>query len=541
MNDFSNLALQNRLLSEEVKRRVDQLAAINTVAATVSQTLDLNHTLNVALEIVLGIVKAEAGGISLIDEKTGEVVMRAQLGWEQDFTHQSPMRVPINMGMSGEVISNNSVVIYNDLKAADKLAVPRFRQERFQAIAMAPMHARNKIVGILSIMSSQPNSFDDEVVGVLEAIADTVGVALDNARLYETTVEEQNSLSAILDSTADGIIATNQKGRIRLINNAAEIMFGLNSKALIGTPLREIPIDVRIREALLHSLSRRAHETRESFEMTLSGERTLSVTVSPVIVEKQIEQHNLTDGWVIVFQDVTHLRESELARAQFIMAAAHDMRSPLGVTLSSLNLLERRIQSDDPKVEEVIRLAMSGVNRLQAIIDDLMNIEQIESGYGLRMDYVDLNELIRETGEQVKPMMIEKGLIFTIEIQSSLPHYYTDRNLISRALMNYLENAVKYNDPGNQISLTAFIKEAAVHFEVGDNGRGIPTEAQPRLFERFYRVARTEHIPGTGLGLAIVKTVAQKHNGSVYVRSRDGQGSTFGLALPLDNAVPAEA
>jgi GAF domain-containing protein len=235
MHDIESLLTQNRLLTEEVKRRIDQLAAINTVAATVSQSLDLNRTLETALSIVLNIVGAEAGGISLIDEEAGQLILRAQRGWLHDFVVSQPMRIPLGQGASGRVITSNDVIVYNDLKGTEEWAVPSFSEEHFRSIAMAPMHARGKIVGILSIMSYKPNSFDDEIIAVLRAIADTVGVALDNARLYETSVEHEKRLTAIVQSTADGIIATDQNGRIHLMNHAAETMFDVKACRMLRT------------------------------------------------------------------------------------------------------------------------------------------------------------------------------------------------------------------------------------------------------------------------------------------------------------------
>ncbi len=532
MTDNINLILQNRLLSEEVKRRVDQLAAINMVAATVSQSLDLDWTLTTALQAVINVVGAEAGGISLIDEEAGEVVLRAQHGWTNDFVSQ-PMRIPFGKGMSGQVIRTDHVVTYNNLDGTEELAIPSVRNERFRSIAMAPMHARGMIIGILSIMSSKPNSFSAEIISVLEAIADTVGVALDNARLFETALEEENKLSAILHSTADGIIATDQNGRIRLINHTAETMFDLDGAALVRTPLREIPINPEIRDQLLYALSSRNEATQESFEARLATGSILSITVSPVYVEKRFDQDSITDGWVIVLRDVTHLRESEIARAQFIQAAAHDMRNPLSVTVNSLHLLQNALNDQNSHIDEIIMLALSGANRLEALIDGLLKIEQIESGYGVHPTQIDMLDMIGEISAQTAASMNARQIHYEVEIDGQLPAIYADNDLIRRALINYLENAIKYSHEKGNITLHAFVKNNWLHIEVTDDGPGIPPEAQAHLFERFYRVPGTESIPGTGLGLAIVKSIIQKNGGNVYVRSQLGQGSTFGLTLAL--------
>ncbi|GAB4528194.1 MAG: hypothetical protein OHK0046_46760 [Anaerolineae bacterium] len=529
MSNNISLLEQNRLLSEEVKRRINQLSAINSVAAVVGQSLDLDVTLATALQAVVDVVGAEACGISLIDKKAGEVVLRAQRGWVQDFVVSNPMRIPLGKGMSGKVIATNDVIVDNNLDGDEEYAVPSFREEHFRSIAMAPMHARGEIIGILSIMSSKANSFDADVVDVLRVIADTVGVALGNARLYEASVEQENRLSAVLHSTADGIIATDRNGRISLINQMAERMLGIHAVDLLEIPVREAPLPPTVRDSLLAALSR--PEVNEAFEARLENGRVLTAVVSPVYVETQVEQDSATDGWVIVLQDVTHLREAEIARVEFIQTAAHDMRNPLSITLSSLNMLKTMVEEKD--AVEVVNLAMGGVQRLRGLLDDLLHLEQIESGYNFTLEREFLPEILYEVSKEVSPLMMDRKITFTQEIPDELPQVEADVDWLKRALHNYLENASKYTQSGGAVALKAYIKDNYIHVEVTDNGPGIPAKAQPKLFERFYRVEGSDSsIRGSGLGLAIVKSVAEAHRGEVYVISAPGEGSTFGLKLP---------
>ncbi|MEP6985489.1 MAG: ATP-binding protein [Chloroflexota bacterium] len=527
-NDLQSLITQNRLLTEEVKRRIDQLGAINAVAATVSQTLDLDKTLKTALEAVLNVVGAEAGGISLIDEKADEVILRAQQGWPDNFT-DPPMRIPLGKGMSGKVISTNDIVVDNDFNETDVLAVPRFHDEKFRSIVMAPMHARNKIIGILSLMSNKPNSFTEELINVLRAIADTVGVAIDNAHLYETTSEHEKQLNAVLQSTTDGMIATDQSGCISMINHAAENLFDVDARKLIGTPLRDAPIHAKIRESLLYALSSHPKENK-TFQTSLENGRVLSSIVSPVYIDSQVEKNGEHDGWMIVLRDVSHLRESEVRRAEFMRAAAHDMKNPLGVALSAMHMLQDYYGNSDPTAMEITRLALNGINRLQSLINDLLNLEQIESGLGITKGEFNLGDMLRELFEEMKPILIEKKLTYKLDIAENIPNIPGDQKWVRRAILNYVDNAAKYINDGGEIKVKAFMVDNLVHIEVIDNGPGIAVELQPRLFERFYR-ATSDKIQGTGLGLAIVKSVAELHGGGVYVRSQPGNGSTFGMTL----------
>lgn len=531
MDVFQSLAAQNRLLTEEVKRRVDQLAAINTIAASVSQSLDLNLTLQTALQAVLDITAATAGGISLIDHEAGEVVLRAQQGWMHDFVSRRSIVVPLGKGMSGRVIREDNVIIWNDLSQSQELVVPSFRQEQFESIIMAPMHARGNVVGILSLMSCARDAFDDDIRPVLQAIADTIGVALDNARLYELSIENKNRLSAILRSSADGIIATDQSGRIQLINTAADSMLGVNGQDVIGVPLREAPIPSTMRDALLFALSSNGEDAKRMLQITLPDNRVIAVMVSPVVVDRQIEQDERKDGWVVVLQDVTYLHQAEFARTQFIQAAAHDMRNPLGVALNSLDILERGTQ--DMESRELIQIATTGITRIHSLIDDLLNLEQIESGQGFTLQAVDMRDLIETISAEIGRMLEERQLHFRVELQPRLPDVMLDRRWITRAIYNYLDNALKYTPPGGRLTLRVFVNDPLLHIEVSDDGLGIAYEAQARLFERFYRANGTAHIPGTGLGLAIVKSVAESHGGGVYVNSAPGKGSTFGMTVLL--------
>ncbi len=172
------------------------LAALNIVAATVSQSLDLEKTLNVALDLALAVIGVEAGGISLVDKKAGELVMRVHRGWRQPDLGNS-MRIKLGTGLSGLVTTSGQVLVTGDVRDDPRLAVPAFGREGVKAMAMAPMRAHGAVVGVLSAMSYQPYTFSPEDIKLLTAIADLIGVAIDNARLYENTRLRLNELAAL--------------------------------------------------------------------------------------------------------------------------------------------------------------------------------------------------------------------------------------------------------------------------------------------------------------------------------------------------------
>jgi two-component system sensor histidine kinase VicK len=365
-------------------------------------------------------------------------------------------------------------------------------------------------------------------------VADTVGVALDNARLYATSVEQEHRLTAILNSTADGIIATDHTGRISLVNQSAERMLGTDRESLLGIPLREAPLLTQIRDSLLLSLASRKEEEHKSFHVTLDDDTIISGLVSPIYNVSQIEQDTQRDGWVIVLQDVTFQRQEQIARTKFIQAAAHDMRNPLSVAQSALSMLDMVLMDKDDKVQEIIGIARGGIRRLKSLIDNLYQLEQIESGSNFALEELSLLDVLHEVSLEAQLLMQDKSISFSRDIEPDLPLVKADPQWLKRALHNYLENARKYTEAGGLVRLHAYRKDNFVHIDVSDSGPGIPLPMQQRLFERFYRVKEHKGVEGSGLGLAIVKSVAEAHNGAVYVYSAPGEGSTFGFKLPLD-------
>jgi PAS domain S-box-containing protein len=532
--DSGNLAEQNQLLNTEIQRRVDQLAAINRVASAMGQSLDLQTTLDAALDAVLEVTPIEAAGISLIDENAGELVLQAQRGWKHDFVSE-PVRIPLDRGISGQALARDQVIITGDVSEDPRLAVPEFADEGFQAMALVPMHARGRVVGLLSVMSYEPYDFDEDEIAVLGNIADQVGMALDNARLYQDAKEQSSRLRAVLDSSGDAIIATDCRGHISLVNTAAEALFDLQNGDIIGMPLRHAPLHPRLREGLRNALAS-DQDSNTVYEVTLEDGRFLSVIVSPVFLGSPSSAAQDSKGWVIVIRDVTYLREAEQTRIDFIHAAAHDLRNPLGVTLGALAMLQRDLGEVSDLQREVIEIGIQGVNRMQELIDNVLNLEHIESGVGLQDKEIDVRELLERGIIDIQPALQQREQMLVVAVPDELPPLLGDMHWLYRALLNLLTNANKYTPVGGEITLGAYVQGDDLFIEVSDNGPGIPPEYRTHIFERFYRApASDQRARGSGLGLAIVKSVVEQHGGRVFVQSQEDVGSTFGMIFSLSD------
>ncbi|MBN1428078.1 MAG: GAF domain-containing protein [Anaerolineae bacterium] len=533
------LTEQNQRLAEEVKRRIDQLAAINSVATVVGQSLDLEVTLQSALSAVMDVINVEATGISLIDEVNKELVLRAQRGWKRDFVTMG-MRMPMGHGLSWHVIEHDELVVTGDVSADSRIKHQAFQEEGVQAQALAPMHARGRVIGILSALSYEPYIFAEEELSVLCAIADQVGMALDNACLFSDVVSKENRFRAILDCTADTILAVDMDCNICSFNHTAESLFGLEADHVLGCRFDRL----RLPEPLVRGLSEaieRKDQTSLAFEFACevpAGEHILSCSISPVL-----DAAGMSQGWVAVMGDITHLRALDQLKTQVIQTAAHDLRSPLAATRGAISLLHDAFGKPDERQEKVFRVAFEGLKQTHQLVDNLLNIERIEAGVMLD-SHVELGRLAKRVIKDQRATATRREQKLIIDVPSRLPTVRGSDIWLERAIANYVGNAIKYTSRGGTVRLVVWREHDEVLLEVEDDGPGIPLDAQGRLFERFYRVpqsAENDVMQGSGLGLAIVKLIIAQHGGRVYVRSQPGQGSTFGFALPVMNIIEAKS
>lgn len=538
-NGYTSIS-QNSELFAALKRQTDQILALNNVMMATANSPQLNQTLAAALEAALAVIPLEASGISLVDYSTGELVLLAQRGWRQDFTTQ-PMRVKLGEGLSGLTITSGKPVITGDVSGDPRLRVPAFAEEGIQAMALLPMRARGRVIGILSVMSHTPYSFSQSEVNVLQVIADQVGLAIDNVLLVDTARAQQSRLEAVLHATADAIIATDERGVINLVNHAATSLFKVSLHDLLGRPLREATFLPQIKDKLERAM-RRDLSAERVFEVVLNDEQIMLCEVAPVPIRSDIDD----DSWVIVLRDITHMKQAEKLRLQFIQTAAHELRNPLGVTLGALHILGRNFEDQTTAEDkELFDIAFRGISRMQDLIDDLLNLEHIESGIGFRFEPIDVLAMLRRCAEDMLPVLANKNHQLVTDFPTEIPTFQGDERWLSRAVMNLISNAHKYTQEGGIIRLKAKLQFASERRElviqVEDNGPGIPREAQRRLFDRFYRVRHMERTHGTGLGLAIVKSVVEQHKGRVSVYSElplfsplwQNKGATFSIFLPF--------
>ena len=335
-------------------------------------------------------------------------------------------------------------------------------------------------------------------------------------------------LEATLDSMVEGLVVVDPRGRIALANRAAEALFGF-SRMMVGGTLLET-----LRHHEVAALAARVGAEGAVIEQEVRIE-------SPTVRVLQISAVGLRDtagaaaGAVLVFHDVTRLRELEAVRQDFVANVSHELRTPLSLIKSTAETLLDGAKDDPAVATRFLEIIDKHANRLALLIDDLLLLARLDAGrVEMKFEAWALREGAQDSLDDFGIMARARGVTLENAVPAGLVAR-ADPERLRQVLSNLIDNAIKYGRPEGRVTIGGRpLDENRVELTVRDDGPGIPPEAKERVFERFYRVdkARAREQGGTGLGLAIVKNVMQAHGGEVRVESAPGAGTTFFLTLP---------
>jgi len=353
-----------------------------------------------------------------------------------------------------------------------------------------------------------------------------------------TIINQRNEYEAVLSSMIEGVIAVDAKERILSINQAAMDMLNLSSENLKHRSLQEMIRNFELQQLIAVTLSERKALERDIVIHQHEKERILNLKSHPLIhaAEQEI-------GALVVLNDVTRIRLLEEVRRDFVANVSHELKTPLTTIKGFVETLINGTLTENPQeAERFLKIINKHVDRLNAIIVDLLSLarmENLDEKIELRFTEKDLRQMV-ETAMQLLASKAEQKHI-RLELQCvGQPKAEIDATLIEQALVNLLDNALKYSNENSRVLLKITEDDREVHLGVQDEGPGIHKQHLPRLFERFYRAdkARSREMGGTGLGLAIVKHITQLHSGRVTVDTILGKGSTFTIHLPKALAHP---
>ena len=348
---------------------------------------------------------------------------------------------------------------------------------------------------------------------------------------------EKSKIKTIINCMGDGVLVCDRDSCIVLSNPAASRMLKVSESSLIGTMLPQDNLHPELSKIIQETLTT-VEKTYTSVSQELSigesGEIFLRAHTAPVRNDL-----NETLGSVTVLQDVSHLKELDKMKSEFIAMVAHELRAPLAAVEQQLTVILNKMAGDiTEKQEQLLSRAKERTRGLLTLIKDLLDLSKIEAG--MMVQYKEplfLQEVVQKVVDLMRAEADAKKLDLEFTVPPELPLINADRNSMEGTFTNLISNAIKYTPEGGKIWVTLNEEGGFIKATVSDTGIGIKKEDLPRIFDKFYRVktVETRQIVGTGLGLSIVKSIVDAHLGSISVESEEANGTIFTVLLPKES------
>jgi signal transduction histidine kinase/HAMP domain-containing protein len=396
-------------------------------------------------------------------------------------------------------------------------------QSQPQALLAVALRHENRYYGVVWAGFNQPHAFTESDIRFVTTLAGQAALAVANARLFLNVEAARRQLEAILNSTPDPVLVTDSRNRLLLANRAANQALGT------PTPQGEHPTEKIIKQKALLDLLQSSSQGKQSAEIVLPDGRTYFATASSVVVEG----HPI--GRVCILRDITHFKELDTMKSDFVATVSHDLRSPLTLMRGYATMLDM-VGEINEQQQGYVKKIIIGVENMSRLVSNLLDLGRIEVGVGLQVENVPVLDILERVTSILQLQAAQKNISLNVELPKDMPNVIqADQALLHQAVYNLVENALKYTPENGSVTINAGTRDNSLIFSISDTGIGISPDDLPRLFEKFYRgsqrEARAQH--GTGLGLAIVRSIAERHGGKVWVDSKLGKGSTFHLQIPM--------
>ena len=446
--------------------------------------------------------------------------------------------------MTGEPLLQNDVpeqvkdpagVYYDVDREGHMRKLPDEGPPGVQSALMVPVKHEGEVVGVVQLMHETAR-YDDEQLELAEGLVSLMAAAVRNARLHEEAQSEaaararaeamaaaREQAARVLEAVGDGVILVDPNGALRFWNRAAELVTGRSRDDVVGRQAGEVLTDWQ----------KVAAEIPISDEPELASPVTLPVEVDGSELWLSFMAVRSPNGIVYTFRDLTGDRGLEAAKSDFIATLSHELRTPMTAVLGAAKtLLRDDIALSPERRQQLLEMIGAQGTRLTQITEEVLLANRLDRG-DLRIDSerVDLSQLVSHAVETMRHDAPES---ISLSAANGAAEAIGDRDRIEQVLVNLIDNAVKYSPDGGEVVVSTVPAAASVRVEVADQGIGIAPAEQEAVFEKFYR-GDPQHraVPGgTGLGLYICRELVQRMGGTIGVRSRAGEGSTFWFDLP---------
>ncbi len=502
-----------------LKDRLEDLSLLLQIGQAVSATLELPKGMPFILEGALKATHAQVARVVLLSTSGAPQMVMARGEPREGLGALDRALVTVARDLEQPLVVEN-------LARAKTLAEPEVLSGPIKAAIALPVRTKDQVSAVMWVGYGGARQFSVSEIDLLSTLASQTAVLVENTRLFQAAEGGRRRLAAILASTTDVVLVTDRDDRILLVNPAAERAFGIAADVVVGQPIDQAELAPALMRVFEEPLPPSEALTEE---VLLPDGRTLYANVSTIL-----SADGERIGRVAMMRDVTHFKELDEMKSEFVATVSHDLRAPLTFMRGYTTMLPMVGELSD-KQSEYVEKILRGVGQMSGLIDDLLNLGRIEAGVGLERRPCHLGVILVEAVESMRARAAANGLTLRLEPTESVAVVAGDAALLRQAVTNLVDNAIKYTPGGGVVTVGLSVRDEQAVTRIADTGIGIAPDDQVRLFEKFYRIRRrdTINVPGTGLGLAIVKSIVERHGGKVWVESELGKGSTFYIGLPL--------
>lgn len=509
--------LRVKKVEDALRRRNRELSLLPEIGQDLSARLDVDELASILLERVVAKLGATNGHLYIF-QPDGNVFHKTHRKIDlTQWSEESALGWIVTEGIEARVVAERrGILIMDTLLEQHWLKTPL---EGARSALSVPFLGRHKVLGVITISHDQAHYFNEDQLNLVQAIASQAAIAIENAQLYGIIQQEQKRLEAVLHAVGDAIMLMDEYGRLQLVNPAGSRLFtDVNTR--LGSPLPR----GKGYDSLVDMISQTKEDSGFSDgEVAWPDGRTFSVMVTPVE----------NGGHVSVLHDVSHFKELERVKDEFIATASHDLKNPITSVMGFSELMSRVGPLNEQQTEFLDRIRQAA-GQMNDLVLGLLELARLDAGIPINREPLSLVDLLTGVSQEFQLKASNKAqTLELLPLQQGL--VLGDPLRLRQVLRNLVGNAIKYTPDQGQITVGAEQMNHHMQIFVQDTGLGIPAQDLPHIFDRFYRVHADDRadIEGNGLGLAIVKAIVEQHGGKITVESEHGKGTCFRFTIPL--------
>ncbi len=527
---------------QTAENRAQELDMINRLSQAITSTIELEKVLEIGAERVVDLLHVTQSRIFLIKEETDH--LESVYKYDKNTARGDLNYVTAPLSRYPDflrAISSMKPVIIEDVQQSGMAPEVKrvFEKQGVHSILNLPLMSKNTAIGIMMLLhTGECRQFSDEEITLVETAGGQLAVALKNAQLFRHVVEEKGRIEALVNSSADGILMTDNRFHLILTNAVVDQLFQIDAtkhhnKHLIEffEAQKESLQQFDLVKQVIYQIVTSPEETLvEEFSLA-TPPKTLKILGNPVLGEEK-----KVIGHMIVLHDITQEKQLEQMREDFISMIVHDLKNPLAGVIGFAEIMLNRAQKQGIEdFERFLAEILYQANTLHGMVNNILEIHKMEDGsMEIEEEIADFEDIVNRAIRQVELSAQKKEVTINSEISENFPSVFVDQTKIVRLFANILSNGIKYTPKNGTISIHIQIRDDTILTSIIDTGKGIPLEYLDTIFDRFAQIDRKRQgkAASVGLGLYFCKLVVEAHGGRIWAESEEGKGSAFYFTIP---------